>query len=79
MNTRSSTTRPHKRPNPVYVSLLPKWAREIHHCERGEMTVEYLLVMLGVVMPLFLAMPVAYFMLYAYFYRTVTIISMPVP
>lgn len=79
MNDLPGTTQSATRANPVYVSLLPKWVREIHYCERGELTVEYLLVMLGVVMPLFLAMPMAYFMLYSYFYRTATIVSMPVP
>ena len=58
---------------------MPAWWADIHRCERGQLAVEYLLVMIGVVLPVLLAMSTAYFNLYIYFYRTTSILSLPFP
>lgn len=65
------------RPNPLEVSLVPQWARDLHRDDRGQLTVEYTLILLGVVLPTYFAMTGAYFMLYYYFYRTIGVLSMP--
>ncbi|MEM1164758.1 MAG: hypothetical protein AAGI30_00530 [Planctomycetota bacterium] len=70
---------PVHRPNPLEVSLVPEWARELHRDDRGQLSVEYLLVMLGVVLPTYFAMTGAYFIIHYHFYRTVGILSMPIP
>ena len=65
--------------HPLEASLIPQRWRDIAACERGQASTEYLLVVIGVVLPLFLAMPAAYMMTYIYFYRVISIISLPFP